>query len=340
MKRSLLLFVFAACAIAASAQPTFTNANSSPVPGDKYIGYGIDLTLAATPDPGPAGPNQTWSFVNWQTYPSVDTATYVSCQSTPYCDTFPSSTVAYQNSLGPNYIYYLTNSSMYETIGSFVGTHRGDCHNYISLKYPLTYNAADTIGFSTSNNFSGIYSYNLDSVTADAWGSVILPYSLGSYSNVLRVHIIMHQNDTMTHTTPVTIQNNKYEYYYFYTPGFHHPLVSFFSAVNPTTHVMELQSVRIYTGTYTPTAVTETNPEEGLQAYPNPTTDILYIKYNVGNTTDANMILTDMLGRTVAHTKSDAGIAAISTATLAPGIYLLQAQMADRLITKEIRVQR
>ena len=174
----------------------------------------------------------------------------------------------------------------------------------------------------------------------DGYGTLILPLGLGTYTNALRVHTMIHETDTNTSTGTAVIQHNTHERYYWFTPGFHHPIMYFYYSLLPSTGVMTLAFVKIYRQytAGTPLGAEAMVKEDDLQVFPNPARDVINIRYNQQDNTDPAFVLSDVLGRQVKQVTGASGEAAIVSAELPAGLYLLQMRQRGGVLTRKIQL--
>ncbi len=337
MKRASLLIMAIFGALWSFAQPTITAATNNPVVGDKFFIHYCDTTGVSK---GAAGTMVTWNLASLASV-FTDSIEYIACAPTPYCDSFPGSTMA-STSDGSWYDYYLTD------VGQFAanGSHGTSIATYYSdpgamMKYPMTFGS---IAADSSDYVSGGSAYvtTTDSFIADASGTLILPS--GTYSNVLRVHVITYERDSFDFGTP-SVDTFRSEAYFWYTPGYHSPLLVMFYDTSGS-GVAALSGV-YYSPYIPPTAVAGDIADRGrgLFVYPNPANEILNIKLNATTATEATISITDIAGRVVAEPLKQKVVAgnntiSYSTASLPPGMYLLRVNTAQENYVEKISIQR
>ncbi len=191
------------------AQPTLTSVTNNPVVGDMLFYHVCDTTGV---NKGASGPAVTWNFSSLiQT--ALDTTEYVSCSSTPYCDSFTASNIV-ATDLHGNYSYYIINSGAFSYLGYENATISLRYSNPVDYIYfPLSYNSTHfDVGLSTFSTGSLMYS---DSFICDGYGTLILP--TGTFNNVLRIHEIQFGTEIISSVT----YNWRTDYYLWYTSGIH-----------------------------------------------------------------------------------------------------------------------
>lgn len=108
--KKLLLSLFAAIALQASAQPVL-NSTLIPVAGELYVQTQADTVGIM---PGPAGAMQNWNF-NLNINGTTSITSYIDAVGTPYQSNFPMSTLAFQQDT--IYTYYSTSATSMEMLG-------------------------------------------------------------------------------------------------------------------------------------------------------------------------------------------------------------------------------
>lgn len=89
--------------------------------------------------------------------------------------------------------------------------------------------------------------------------------------------------------------------------------------------------------------VPETKKLQSLSVYPNPATDNLHVEFNLHENTDVNIMLTDMIGKTVYqyNEKSEAAGKVkynLNTSTINAGIYILTLKVGEETFTQKVTV--
>ena len=82
------------------------------------------------------------------------------------------------------------------------------------------------------------------------------------------------------------------------------------------------------------------SPSSAIEIYPNPVSSILNIKYQISNTEQLNVTITDMTGNTVFITQCSALSVhkKINISNLIPGLYILRIQTSDKTIEKYSKI--
>jgi hypothetical protein len=332
MKKTLLIAgLCLASTTALFAQPTLTSGQLNPRPGEVYLSHSMDTTLSTTITTGP----QTWNFSTLATI-NLDTIAYLACAATPYCDSFPGSNLASYDYQAAQYNYLDTSTTRLSIIGGYFAPDYAHITGHWDMAYyPLTLGSTHRDTFDANQNSGGLYFFHheRDSMVYDSYGTLILPG--GTYTNVVRVHTFQYSHDSSTFSP---VSDALVETYNWYTAGFHNPLL---------TYTVDTSSSSNYAGYYTRNTlglkpiVTGIN---NLNVYPNPATDVLNVSFTLMSPS-ASATLTDMAGRNIVtiaeeQMKNGANELTISTANIAPGMYLLHLQTTDASIVRKVVIAR
>jgi hypothetical protein len=223
MKKTLLLLVsITTFASASIAQVTITATGANPVVGETFT-----LVNGSYVSPGNAGANQTWNLSSMSgTAGALDHI--VAPSSTTYGASYPSANIAWNNfTNGVN--YFKTSSSALQFYG--VGSSSA-VQTYSNpedfLHYPFSMSNTYTDPFIASYVSSGYTWYRKGNVTitADGYGTLITPS--GTFSNVLRVHMVETYTDSAFIGMPY-VMNTSSDQYTWYRNGTHMMVANVFS---------------------------------------------------------------------------------------------------------------
>lgn len=339
MKHSLLLVAALAISGSLAAQPTLNHSNLSPVAGEKFYQYTCATSGVTN---GASGAGVTWNFSGLTTL-YTDSLEYIACMSTPYCDTFPGSTLAVDHG-GGYYEYYITDADQFAVSGYGDAPYSEYYSDPISLlNYPMTYGTTSIDTYAYSQPSAPYYSNGVDTFHGDAWGTLILPS--GTFPNTLRVHLRLSVHDSdLSGGSPAVITDNYNDLYFWYTPGFHNPLLMMYYDTSGT-GTPTLQDVLYYTA---PASLKTNNSivaQENAEVYPNPVSDLLHIRYNAPVAQTITVSLTDMAGRVVGSSltkdvSTGANELTYPVNTLPAGMYIMKLQTPANTIVKKIMVQK
>ena len=281
------LFIVLFISVRTIAQPSLTASTNNPVVGNVFIQHQI-----AYQNPGAAGANITWNFSGISSSATI-TTTYLLPSATPYASLYPSANLASTiNSNGSTYYSYFNASAASYTLNGMNFPSVGASMPYSDpeklLSYPFTYNSAFTDNFATT--VSGYDRHGSIEVTADAYGTLILPY--GTISNVLRVKAVETYSDYIS-GTPVT--NYTSTNYYWYKPGIHYYIFQL-SQLNQNGSLY--QQYGLYLDQTNVGIAENTTKQNTFNCYPNPATDKIAIEvFNLSGSDNNVITLSDLSGK-------------------------------------------
>ncbi len=309
------------------SQPTLTGANTNPVIGEVLGGV-----TTAYFNPGSAGANQTWNFASL-TSTGTSSVTVVSVGSTAHGSSFPNATFALAPSASST-SYYAASSSSFQYYGDYNGsTLQAYSNPEDLLRYPFTYGNSYSDPY-TCNYMSSAPEYRKGTVTvtADGYGTLILPN--GTFSNVLRVHMVESQVDSANLTGFVSLGTYRRSEYAWYLPGNAWMIASCDSiTINSVINGTVGTPTYVTTGGYT--SVIHAGIEEmdnllqSLHVYPNPSHGVVTLQFDLNKTSKYEVNLFNYSGQKVGETIQEEGMEGsnlkeINTAGLAKGIYFVQ----------------
>ncbi len=352
MRNILFLFIALLFAANAIAQPTLAASTTNPVAGNRFYGHYQDDTTGISK--GASGPSVTWDLGHMDsTY--TDTTLYLPCASTPFCDSFPGSTLASFD--GSEYLYITTDAAKfaYSGVGEFASM-SGGCVYYPNLQnllaYPTTYGAVTADSFYSAQPTFQFYSYGVDSFFADGYGTLILPS--GTYDSVLRIHMINYETDSFDLGGFPDAITARLDYYFWYRPGFHNAMLEISYDTTGNNGIPYISDVEYYTrgidstmsvDTTHPSGVVTITNDAQVRVYPNPANNMVHISYVSPAAQPISISATDMLGRTAAAPKNEqlsTGINELDydVSSLPPGMYYLKIKTTTGATTKKIVVER
>ena len=320
MKKILLLFVFFASFSGVKAQITITQSDLANV-GDTLRVSNATNTI----DPTPTGANYTWnydfltpnsqwvnSFDNPATFPSpfnlfAFISSYGLKQYTP-ADTIPIVNIKLENAYG----YFKKSSSDLREVGYGLSVN--------SLPVPFMYNPQDVVykfPLQYGDRDSCYSEFGPPAVAAlpyyygqkihrinevDGWGTLTTPY--GTFP-ALRVKTTLTIRDTISYTGGINFafpRPLQYEYKWFKQGGKIPYLQVNASDVggNPVvSQIFYRDSVRAGVIQIGAGVNESANLNFGLQVFPNPAGEVVFMQYSLDNTQDVKIELTDIAGKTV-----------------------------------------
>jgi len=330
MKKIYLLLTFAFAVAISHAQPTLTDANSSPVIGQSFE---RKTFTPVTGQEGSAGANQTW---DWGSLDEDFSAIgdYVSPVGTAHAADHPTATACLVMAGATEYDRS-DNTGIFRLAFYNPGQQTEQVYDVPTkfLSYPFSLNSTYTTSYHANiigPGFSGTQTGDM-TVTADAWGTLITP--AGTFTNVLRVH---------THVVEIVdygalgIFHQTADQYIYMTPGIHYPIGSVIWG--------ESEGSPYSGGTWSTAAVgiNEMNAElYKLSVYPNPANEFASFSYTLSELSSVSVSVMDQTGRIVQKSgeeKMQPGNHTfhVDAAILSNGIYFIQAIINDE--TASIRM--
>jgi len=355
----LSLMAFAGASI---AQPTITAANFVPTIGSSQLYYVADSNSVVNTT---VGANVTFDYSTLQGYGELSTIYFIDPSTTPQGTAdYPNSTYADTTSGSPQNISYhqeftdsLINNGYILDIGGFGPT--TVTYNFdpeIIMKFPFNY--TNTFNDTYSGEFTfmspGVPSvpittngYGNDTVTADAWGTLLLPNSV-TITNVIRVKQIEHAvTDIITFPIwtglpDIPSQNIDVEIVSYYDPtNTKSPVLTFVnSSIAGTVSTDVLSQYPLLTVGVNENLLNKTE----LNIYPNPANNVSNIMLNLTESTIVKIDLMNQLGQNVSEIfngemNKGKNKIRMKTSDLDAGIYFINTtingeKMSEKLIVK------
>jgi len=309
------------------SQPTLTGPNTNPVIGETLGGV-----TTAYFNPGSAGANQTWNFASL-TSSGTSSVPIVSVGSTANGSSFPNATIALASSASST-SYYSTSASSFQYYGNYNGsTLQAYSNPEDLLRYPFTYGNSYSDPY-TCDYTSSAPEYRKGTVTvrADGYGTLILPN--GTFSNVLRVHMVESQVDSANLSGFISLGTYVRSEYAWYLTGNAWMIASCDSiTINTVLNGTVGTPTYVTTGGYT--SVIHAGIEEAdnllqsMHLFPNPSHGVVTLQFNLNKTSKYEVKLFNYSGQQVGETFQEEGMEGsnlreINTADLSKGIYFVQ----------------
>lgn len=167
--------------------------------------------------PGPSGPNQSWTFLN-NTVHNSPTTTVVTVASTPHANDFPGSNLAYTND-NTAYVFFNASSNSLITTGA-AGDLLMNGDNILTVfnpdlllhNFPKTYGDTQTDFYAFDAEADGA-SFNVNRIrlfhegtvfdTVDAWGTITTP--VGTYNCLRQKHVEYSYDSILVRLLPPPI---------------------------------------------------------------------------------------------------------------------------------------
>lgn len=327
---SLLFFGFSSM-----AQPTITGTGVNPVIGETVTTHG-----AAFNSPGNSGANQTWNFASWVST-STSITHVVNPSSTTHGGSFPYANTAFTTEGSAVVAYYKYNSSAMQNFGSYINVVMVYSNPEDLMRYPFTFNNTYTDAWSTQfvNGGYTFYRTGTSTVTADGYGTLITPN--GTFTNVLRVHLVQSYQDSAYIGVPYIITYNNDEYMW-YKDGLHFQLASTY---NLTTSQGSTMTGASWAGS-TSGVETLSNIISSLRLYPNPASNNISIDITLEKKQKVEINLYNSLGQKlnayrVLEGEMGENFLQIDVEQLPEGVYLVEILAGGkRAITQRFLVAR
>jgi len=325
---SLLLFGFSSW-----AQTTITSSGVIPVIGETVSDHRTTFN-----SPGASGANQTWNFASWGSNATV-ILHVVNPTSTTYGSSFPNANTAYTTVGSSSAAYYKYSSTAMQNYGAFSNVVIAYSNPEDLMRYPFTYNNTYTDTWSAQyvNNSYTFYRKGSSTVTADGYGTLITPS--GTFTNVLRVHLVQTYQDSAFLGTPYIVTYNNDEYMW-YKEGMHYQLASTFNLIPSVGNSMSGS-----TWTDASSGVeTLSDMISSWRLYPNPASDKLNIEINLEKNQDMEINLYNSMGQKInAYKVPEAAfgeyLQEIDVEHLPKGVYFIEIFAAGkRSLTKRFLV--
>lgn len=284
----ILTTAIAALFVSESIAQTLTATGSNPVIGETF-NYKTTTGFVA----GGSGSGQTWNFATLSG--TTTTSAAVSVASTPNGSSYPMANIAFSNT-GSTYSYQKTSSTALQNYGfnaSGVVIAYSNPEDYMHYPFSLSNTFNDTWAATFTNGGYTFYRKGTSTVTADGTGTLITP--TGTFTNVVRVHMVEIYSDSVNifGTPQVTSYNN--DEYLWYKDGIHYPLASTYTFTTGTTSG---NGGSYYVST---TVGIEENSAlaNSINLFPNPASESVRVKYTVENYTSVKISVINIIGQEV-----------------------------------------
>ncbi len=309
------------------AQPIITPGGINPVDGDIFYGHRVGNDLSV----GLSGADVAWNFALLKDL-ELDTTSYFTCDATPYC-------IMYQGNVqeveGLGNIKANTGARKTPSMAGLnvvFGNHLSAMqyrHSY-SWKYSDTFNATGTLG--------NVYHSEVDSYFYDGYGTLYLPS--GRDTGVARVHTIAYMKDS----SGAGVAAKRVEYYAWYRPGFHNPLLI---VRYDTTRIgrRQVTYASYFSDKANGSPLDASLLAASLIVSPNPSTNELHISFNAQRILVSTIYITDLSGRVVATIKNSDTGDGVKDVTyplgfFQPGVYFVHLASSVGRISKQIVIRK
>jgi hypothetical protein len=326
---SVITGLFASTAIAQSITATGCN----PVIGETF-----NYKTTTSFGPGGSGSGQTWNFATISGTSS--TSSVVAVGSTTSGSSFPSATIALSGAAS-SYSYQKTSSSALQHYGSVAG---GVVISYSNpedlLHYPFALSNTYSDNFAATFTNSGFTFYRAGSVTITADGSGTLITPTGTFTSVLRVHMVENYSDSANIFGTPTVTAYSNDQYLWYKDGTHFPLASTYTF---TTGAGTTSAGSYYVSTTV--GIDELNAlSNSLTVFPNPASQNVRLNFTLADNQKMNVAIANRLGQIVVNQNMEKSAGEqtldLDVAGFDKGIYFVRITTEDGLTaTRKIIVQ-
>lgn len=208
MKKYYNVMVALMLPVSAMAQPVITSAENN------TIGTVVRRLVCDPVSAGPGGAAQSWNFSNLT--PTGDTIVAYNIAPIPG-HPFTGANLAQSNVSDSTYSHFEQTSNETILLGMLDSSGNNASITYddgmLLMRRPFTYADTATDSFSFTTNFSGfpVYAAGGLAINADGYGTLYLPND--TFTNVLRVRIETHEQDSIDGIGNVFIDNVYYVWY-------------------------------------------------------------------------------------------------------------------------------
>jgi hypothetical protein len=307
-KLYLTLFIPFSAVLSAFAQsaPSITSANNFAI-WEANITYLADTTNIV---PGASGANVTWDFSSLKAVspPDSSVSEFVPISSTPYPNDFPSANLATGSASGQTYLYLTYKNNTYTIVGEEgPQTSNGQTVTVkqiydkpeVLYTFPLTYQTNQNGTYAAHYDLQGttVYRNGTLKVTGDAYGTLKIMNK--TYTNVLRLHAITTEADTIGGLPGYEI-DYLIESWSYVTPGKKDNIFT----ISNTTETIFGSSQTVKSVTYNinskTAGIADNNVEiSGFQLYPNPTRQNCRLTYTSAMEGHSDIQILNQLGQNV-----------------------------------------
>lgn len=314
-------------------------------------------------DPGPSGANISWDFSQLQDDTiSYEWAAQLPAES-PFTDSFPDANVAFQFPLQSsdvdNWLYYKYTDELevlaYGGAALLTDTATANVDTFyyllhedpkLEIKAPFSYQEEVTDQFKGTNyvKFQGQEFVQIRTGTttlkADAYGTLITP--AGTFTNVLRVRT---QEDIVDEFMNIPTEQHNVRYSW-YSPDQKYLLLQMDSIAQEQFGGSSFVSTSIgyRSGTVSTAIGDELSDELKLKVFPNPTTDLVQIEFELSEPETLQISVRNIIGQNLISLPTQFASGKmqqyLNLSSISPGIYFIQIETSRGIATKRIQLSR
>lgn len=316
----LIQFILPSIAL---CQPVLDSANSSPVIGDSYA-----LAIANHVSQGGSGSNQIWNF-------SVLTGTSFSSpfhvldvDSTPHAAEFQNSSFSLSQ-FDPYYAYMFSSSEVLQ----FTGSNYDNLTYYDpidELRFPFGYGDSyvdSSLAIGINQSLDSIYRIGTHSVSADAYGTLIMPHYSVSTLRIKTYNVF--KDSVFQGPNAGTVTTKTYTTYAWRAAGAHYYL-ALVNSTYPTSSFEFLDAL--------PVGIKKATNIGGLSIFPNPVDDQLNVHLE-NESVNAISFLKDVHGMNIRTFALKGKTTILDFDGISKGVYFLEIYSgSERRIEKVIKM--
>jgi len=292
-------------------------------PGDQYISESADT---ANVTEGNSGANVTWNFSAINLLGNELQTEFVNPNGLPGSSFFPGATLAQQ--FDGTYVFAKDEGNAVYSMGMY--SEELGVRSYTDMQkvfqYPFSFGNSFSDNYSSvmEGNEFNVHSNGTSVLTADAWGTLILPS--GSFTNSLRVKSVTDNIDTIYFEGSSIVSVSQITNYSWYVSGSKAPVLNITYIRTPFSNLKTVSYVHA-----TPTSISDPQNEIAEkftlgQNYPNPFNPVTTIEFDIPEFSAVKLEVYNALGQivsTLVNTELKAGSykTEFNAAKLSSGIY-------------------
>jgi len=266
-------------------------------PGDQYISESADT---ANVTEGNSGANVTWNFSAINLLGNELQTEFVNPNGLPGSSFFPGATLAQQ--FDGTYVFAKDEGNAVYSMGMY--SEELGVRSYTDMQkvfqYPFSFGNSFSDNYSSvmEGNEFNVHSNGTSVLTADAWGTLILPS--GSFTNSLRVKSVTDNIDTIYFEGSSIVSVSQITNYSWYVSGSKAPVLNITYIRTPFSNLKTVSYVHA-----TPTSISDPQNEIAEkftlgQNFPNPFNPSTKINFSIAKSGQVSLKVYDMTGKEVA----------------------------------------
>ncbi len=264
--------------------------------GDRYTSVSVDTNNV---NQGSAGANTVWNFSGVTFLNDPFENVFINPEQAQGSEFFPGATLVQK--IDSTYIYSREEGNAFYSMGMYAGKEGTRIFSDMQkiFQYPFAFSNSFTDSYSALMEGKGytVASHGQYTLTADAWGTLILPSA--TYSNSLRVKSITNNTDTINYEGSVLVSSSLSVNYSWYVSGSKAPVFSISYVQTP------FGSYKYVSYSYPVVSGISSNNEVADkftldQNFPNPFNPSTKISFSIPKAGFVSMKIYDIAGKEVA----------------------------------------